>query len=156
MDPCSFDDCDRANLLASTMEELGEEERLLQGGIRPPLMEPKSPGPPTRSSAAQKRSPNKQLARDVVKKPRSSIQMAFPSGALRITRTPGRSRTKNCINLTDIIHKDSLVSACVFAFFIANEELFGHLPLSRTSNSVPVSTDSCGWALHTAVRTDAM
>lgn len=120
------------------------------------LMEPKSPGPPTRSSAAQKRGPNKQLARDVVKKPRSSTQMAFPNGGLRITRTPGRSRTKNCVNLEDVIHKDSLLSACVFAFFIANEELFGHLPLSGTSNSVPVFAHSRSRALHTAVRTDAM
>lgn len=126
----------------SDREEL-DEDRLLQEGIRLSLMEQESP---TKSSAAAKRGADKQLARDVAKRSRatptssrrSHVRVAFPNGALRITRTPGRSRAKNCINLTDVIHKDSLVSACVFSFFIANEELFEHLPLSRTSNAVPV------------------
>lgn len=130
----------KANTLSHTpgREELDEEEFLLQEGIRLSLTETESPGPATNSSAARKRGPSKQLARDVVKKPRSVIQMAFPNGGLRITRTPGRSRAKNCVNLIDVIHKDSLLSACLFAFYIANEELFEHLPLSDTSDSVPI------------------
>lgn len=129
----------------SDQEELGGEH-LLQEGIRLSLMEQETPDSSTKSRAAAKRDADKQLARDVVKRPRATpttstvpnSRMAFPNGALRITRTPGRMRAKNCINLTDVIHKDSLVSACVFSFFIANEELFEHLPLSRTSNAVPV------------------
>lgn len=125
---------------------MDEEERLLQEGIRLSLLEQESPVSATNSSVATKRGADKQLARDVVKRSKAapatrakpSTRIAFPNGALRITRTPGRLRSKNCINLTDVIHKDSLVSACVFSFFIANEELFEHLPLSRTSNAVPV------------------
>lgn len=126
--------------------ELDEEERLLQEGIRLSLMEQEKPDFAAKDGSAAKRSAENQMERDVVKRSRkapsssgmSDVRMAFPSGALRITRTPGRSRAKNCINLTDVIHKDSLVSACVFSFFIANEELLEHLPLSRTSNAVPV------------------
>lgn len=130
----------------SDRKELDEDERLLQEGVRLSLMEQENPHSATNSSAATKRGADKQLARDVFKRSkatpttraRPNTRMAFPNGALRITRTPGRSRAKNCINLTDVIHKDSLASACVFSFFIANEELFEHLPLSRTSNAVPV------------------
>lgn len=120
------------------------------------LMEAERPGPATITGAARKRGANKQLARDVFKQPRTIsalgarpiTRMAFPNGGLRITRTPGRSksRAKNCISLTDVIHKDSLLSACIFSFFIANEELFGHLPLSRTSKSVPVMHAPVDWA----------
>ncbi|KAK6086559.1 ubiquitin interaction domain-containing protein [Seiridium cupressi] len=67
----------------------------------------------------------------------SKNAMKFPDGALRITRTPGRQTAKNCVNLEDLIDKKSLVSACIFSFFIANEELFPHLPLSQSSN-VPI------------------
>ena len=131
----------------SDHEELDGDERLLQGGIRSSLTKQESPHSATNSSAATKRGADKQLTRDVVKRPkatpttraRPNTRMAFPNGALRITRTPGRSRAQNCINFTDVIHKDSLVSACVFSFFIANEELFEYLPLSRTSNAVPVT-----------------
>lgn len=126
--------------------ELDEEERLLQEGIRLSLTEQESPDPATKSSATTKRAADKELTRDVAKRSRATptaggrlgTRMIFPNGAIRITRTPGRSRAKNCINLTDVIHKDSLVSACIFSFFIANEELFKHLPLSRSSNAVPV------------------
>ncbi|KAI3325346.1 phospholipase D/nuclease [Xylariaceae sp. AK1471] len=69
----------------------------------------------------------------------SPMPLAYPNGALRITRTPGRKRAKNCVNLADIIHKDRLVSACIYSFFIAEEELYPHLPLSHTSNKIPVS-----------------
>ncbi|KAK8081188.1 hypothetical protein PG997_009006 [Apiospora hydei] len=65
--------------------------------------------------------------------------MTYPNGGLRITRTPGRRRTKNCVGLGDIIDKDHLVSACIFAFYIADEELFQHLPISRRSaDPVPI------------------
>lgn len=66
------------------------------------------------------------------------LPMAFPDGALRITRTPGRINDKNCVNLADVIHKEHLVSACIFSFFIAKNELFKHLPLSHTSDDIPV------------------
>jgi tyrosyl-DNA phosphodiesterase-1 len=69
----------------------------------------------------------------------SKLKIAYPNGALRITRTPGRRKTKNCVNLEDVIHKQHLVSACVFSFFISETEFFEHLPLSQSSDSVPVS-----------------
>jgi hypothetical protein len=46
---------------------------------------------------------------------------------------------KNCVNLEDVIHKEHLVSACIFSFFVADDELFEHLPLSHSSDAVPVS-----------------
>jgi hypothetical protein len=68
--------------------------------------------------------------------------MKYPNGALRITRTPGRKldQSKNCVNLDDVIHKEHLISACVFSFFIGGDELYKHLPLSHSSDAVPVST----------------
>lgn len=69
----------------------------------------------------------------------SKFMMTYPNGALRITRTPGRGKTKNCVNLQDVIHKQHLISACVFSFFISEPEFFAHLPLSDSSNAVPVS-----------------
>lgn len=76
-----------------------------------------------------------------MKEPRSSpIDMAYPNGALRITRTPGRLNYKNCVGLSDIINKEHLVSACIFAFYIADEEFLPYLPISTSStNAVPVS-----------------
>ncbi|KAK7955638.1 phospholipase D/nuclease [Apiospora aurea] len=71
--------------------------------------------------------------------------MTYPNGGLRITRAPGRRRTKNCVGLGDIIDKDHLVSACIFAFYIADEELLQHLPISRRSaNSVPSAAIRAG------------
>ena len=69
----------------------------------------------------------------------SKITITYPNGALRITRTPGRQKTKNCVNLEDVIHKQHLISACVFSFFIGDRELYDHLPLSHSSDAVPVS-----------------
>ncbi|KAK6854017.1 tyrosyl-DNA phosphodiesterase I [Apiospora arundinis] len=63
--------------------------------------------------------------------------MAYPDGGLRITRTPGRCKEKNCIGLGDIIDKDHLVSACIFAFYIADEEFFPHLPISNNATDKP-------------------
>lgn len=74
------------------------------------------------------------------KKPKSQLEPEYLNGGLRITRTPGRKRhdAKNTINLSDLIQKEHLVSACMFSFFIAEEEVFPLLPLSRKSNDVPV------------------
>lgn len=119
------------------------------------MMEHEQRLPPAgENSTAIKRVADEELIKDDVKRPRPSdtrtdlarsnqpgISMAFPNGALRITRTPGRRNAKNCVNLTDVIDKEQLVSACVFSFFIADEELFQHLPLSRSSHTVPVSND---------------
>ena len=69
--------------------------------------------------------------------------MQYPNGALRITRTPGRgsgSSIRNTITLEDLINKKTLVSACIFSYFIGQHELFQHLPLSKTSNAVPVGS----------------
>lgn len=68
----------------------------------------------------------------------STVAMAYPDGAVRITRTPGRTASLNTISLDDLIKKESLVAACCFAFFIAQDELFQYLPLSKSSSGVPV------------------
>ncbi|KAK7957690.1 ubiquitin interaction domain-containing protein [Apiospora saccharicola] len=65
--------------------------------------------------------------------------MSYPNGGLRITRTPGRRDAKNCVSLGDLIDKEHMVSACIFAFYIADEELFPHLPLSvRTKDAITI------------------
>lgn len=69
----------------------------------------------------------------------SGVKMAYPNGGIRITRTPGRRQAKNCINLDDLINKRDLTSACIYSFFIADEEILPYFPLSRSSNSPPVS-----------------
>ncbi|KAI0451009.1 tyrosyl-DNA phosphodiesterase I [Xylaria acuta] len=66
------------------------------------------------------------------------VPMSYANGAIRITRTPGRIHAKNCVNLRDIIHKDHLEAACVYSFFIAEDELYGHLPFSHKSGGVPI------------------
>lgn len=68
----------------------------------------------------------------------ANIQMKYPNGAIRMTRTQGRDDTKNCINLEDIIDRKGLVSACIYSYFMSDNELFHHLPFSKTSNDVPV------------------
>ncbi|RYP89309.1 hypothetical protein DL770_004461 [Monosporascus sp. CRB-9-2] len=68
----------------------------------------------------------------------SKVNITYPNGALRITRTPGRQNAGNCVNLPVLIHKDQLLSACVYAFYIADEELFRHLPLTQSSDTVPI------------------
>ncbi|TVY42889.1 Tyrosyl-DNA phosphodiesterase [Lachnellula occidentalis] len=68
----------------------------------------------------------------------SKLTITYPNGALRITRTPGRGNTKNCVNLTDLIHAKHLISACIFSYFIGDNELYEHLPLSKSSNAVPI------------------
>ncbi|KAI3331033.1 tyrosyl-DNA phosphodiesterase I [Ustulina deusta] len=67
-----------------------------------------------------------------------SVCMKYGNGAIRITRTAGRKHAKNCVNLQDVIHKEHLESACIYSFFIAEEELYEHLPLSHTSGGIPI------------------
>lgn len=139
-------------------EDALEDERQLQEAIRLSMMDqeenhdqPESPA--AASSSRNKRRADEDLGDGVGKRPRprrsptnasgssaaSGINMAFPNGAVRITRTPGRQSDKNCVNLGDLIQKDQLVSACVYSFFIAREEVFRHLPFSHSSDGVPVS-----------------
>lgn len=88
-----------------------------------------------------KRKADEDLVRNDAKTAQPSLRaaMKYPNGAIRITRTPGRKDAKNCVNLPDIIDKDHLVSACIFAYFIADPELVHYLPVSRSSDTVPVS-----------------
>lgn len=130
--------------------DLLEEERQVQEAIRLSLLgrdtdshqlQPDTAGPSKKRGWEEdlERTANKR-SRPASTASRSSIlTTSFRNGALRITRTPGRQNDKNCINLGDVIHKEHLVSACIFSFFIANDELFRHLPLSASSNDVPVS-----------------
>jgi hypothetical protein len=91
-------------------------------------------------SERMKRKAEEELVSDrFTKNGSSKVTIKYPNGGLRITRTPGRKKSKNCVNLSDVIHKHDLVSACIFSFFIAEEELFPYLPLSHTSDAVPVS-----------------
>ncbi|CAN8101313.1 unnamed protein product [Discula destructiva] len=126
-----------------------EEERELQEAIRLSLMDrPSSPDSFGKgSSSGSKRDADKELSPPPLKRSRvektstshpSEPTMAFPNGALRMTRTAGRKNHKNCINLGDLIDKNHLVSACVYAFYIARQELFRHLPFSKSSNDVPI------------------
>ena len=69
----------------------------------------------------------------------SAHTIKFPNGAVRITRTPGRTHHKNCISLEDIVSRNYLVSACLYSFYIAESEFFPHFPFSKTSNAIPVS-----------------
>ncbi|KAI0551530.1 tyrosyl-DNA phosphodiesterase I [Xylaria curta] len=66
------------------------------------------------------------------------ISMSYANGAIRITRTPGRRLAKNCVNLRDVIHKDHLEAACVYCFFIAEEEFYGHLPFAEKPGGIPI------------------
>lgn len=146
-------------------EDALEEERQLQEAIRLSMMDQEeshdqSESPAVASSSRKKRGAEEDLgdADNKRSRPRRStaatsdstrsteLSMAFPNGAVRITRTPGRQSDKNCVNLGDLIQKDHLVSACVYSFFIAREELFRHLPFSHSSGSVPVSSVRIGAA----------
>jgi len=92
-----------------------------------------------RNERPKKRKAEEEIAKEVTKAAKHAVAMAYPNGGIRITRTPGRKNSANCINLADIVHREDLLSACIFSFFIANEELFEHLPLSHHSNTIPVS-----------------
>ena len=98
-----------------------------------------SPSTGDQKERLKKRKAEEALPKDKIKAAKHASTMAFPNGGIRITRTPGRKNSPNCVNLADIIHKDNLVSACIFSFFIANEELFPFLPLSHSSSGVQVS-----------------
>lgn len=83
-----------------------------------------------------------------LKRPRSHAETApvrgpgFADGALRITRTPGRLNDPNAVSLLELVDKDSLVSAAIFSFFIAESEFFEHLPLGRGARPVTVGRAS--------------
>jgi hypothetical protein len=133
----------------SSVLDLIEEERQLQEAIRlskedsgesKAISGRKAPDPQRERSERMKRKAEEELLSDRFTKHGSSkVTMNYPNGGLRITCTPGRKKSKNCVNLSDVIHKHDLVSACIFSFFIADEELFPYLPLSHTSDAVPVS-----------------
>lgn len=133
--------------------ELLEEERQIQEAIRLSMMDHEQGSSSAKENSTNfKRKADEEVTGDVAKRPRPldlhpdsarpihpGITMAFPHGALRITRTPGRRNVKNCINLADVMQKEHLVSSCIFSFFIAEEEFFPHLPLMGSSHAVPVS-----------------
>lgn len=60
-----------------------------------------------------------------------------------MTRTPGRvlDDTPNCISMEELIDKDDLVSCCVFAFFIGQNEFYRFLPMQPEAK-IPVSDTS--------------
>ncbi|KAJ7291566.1 tyrosyl-DNA phosphodiesterase-domain-containing protein [Mycena rebaudengoi] len=66
----------------------------------------------------------------------SASPMKYKGGALRLTRTPGRSRV-NTVTLGDLIDPLELRAAFVFAYCIGNECVFQHLPLKTSPNFRP-------------------
>ncbi|KAH8160158.1 hypothetical protein CIB48_g8086 [Xylaria polymorpha] len=102
--------------------------------------------PPGRPRGAEtKRRANSELdhvtptSRTRTQKPTAPlVPMSYANGAIRITRTPGRAHAKNCVNLRDLILKDHLEAACVYSFFIAEEELYGYLPFSQKPGGIPI------------------
>ena len=152
----------RRAIAASRAEQadLLEEDRQLQEAIRLSKMDnkleltssPKSSGMSIEDgNLGKKRKAEEDLTEPIAKHPqlnpislnpsrsRSTGLIKYPHGALRITRTPGRRTAKNCVNLEDVIHKQHLVSACVFSFFIGDMELYDYLPLSDDHDAIPVS-----------------
>ncbi|KAI1120965.1 phospholipase D/nuclease [Nemania abortiva] len=59
------------------------------------------------------------------------LEMAYPNGAIRISRTKGRQETKNCISLPDILQKEHLKAACICSTLVAEDKLYKHLPLKN-------------------------
>jgi hypothetical protein len=59
------------------------------------------------------------------------IPIRFQHGALRLTRTPGRTAS-NTITLEQLIHAPALCSAFVSAFFIADFEFLSYFPFTPT------------------------
>ncbi|KAJ7432396.1 tyrosyl-DNA phosphodiesterase-domain-containing protein [Mycena latifolia] len=55
------------------------------------------------------------------------IPLTYAGGALRLTRTPGRSAV-NTVSLKDLIYSYELCSAFVFSFCIENDHLFQYFP----------------------------
>ncbi|KAJ7359885.1 tyrosyl-DNA phosphodiesterase-domain-containing protein [Mycena albidolilacea] len=66
------------------------------------------------------------------------LPMKYASGALRLTRMPGRQHAPNAISLDDLIHPQNLSSALVYSVFIEDPDLFDIRPflslLCRYSN----------------------
>ncbi|KAK0107893.1 hypothetical protein ONS96_003680 [Cadophora gregata f. sp. sojae] len=93
----------------------------------------------TDTSPGQQRSEtSEQVASSLSAISKAEAKITYPHGALRITRTPGRVNAKNCINLKDVVQGKSLVSACVFSFFIGEEEFYRHFPFTQLSDKVPI------------------
>ncbi|ETS77792.1 hypothetical protein PFICI_09854 [Pestalotiopsis fici W106-1] len=103
-------------------------------------------GQPAQDTTKSKRKASQELVNASTKatkhsstgKEPSTSNLKFPNGALRITRTEGRKKAKNCVGLEDLVDKQSLVSACIYSYFIADGDLLKYLPLSKTSNDVPI------------------
>ncbi|KAJ6623335.1 hypothetical protein B0H10DRAFT_809512 [Mycena sp. CBHHK59/15] len=65
------------------------------------------------------------------------LPMKYASGALRLTRTPGRQHAPNAISLDDLLHPRDLSSALVYSFFIEDPYLFDFFPLHSHCFSGP-------------------
>ncbi|KAJ7450635.1 tyrosyl-DNA phosphodiesterase I [Mycena latifolia] len=61
------------------------------------------------------------------------MPMTYAGGALRLTRTRGRSAV-NTISLKDLIHSYELSSAFVYSFFIENDHLFQYFPFKKNGD----------------------
>ncbi|KAI1333312.1 tyrosyl-DNA phosphodiesterase-domain-containing protein [Xylariaceae sp. FL0255] len=126
-----------------------EEERQLQEAIRLSLQD-SVPNQPTQGTKrkAEDGSLLECQAEPTIRRLRApasqqilasaQIRMVYPNGALRITRTPGRENARNCIGLSEIIHKKHLKAACIYSFFIAEDEFYPYLPLSHVADDVPI------------------
>ncbi|KAF7343157.1 Phospholipase D/nuclease [Mycena venus] len=68
---------------------------------------------------------------------RPPLPMKYASGALRLTRTPGRKHTPNTISLDDLIHPEDLSSALVYSFFIEDPYLFNFFPFKTSRHHRP-------------------
>ncbi|KAI0205913.1 tyrosyl-DNA phosphodiesterase I [Astrocystis sublimbata] len=66
------------------------------------------------------------------------LPLSYGNGAIRITRTPGRADANNCVNLRDVIRTEHLEAACVYSFFIAEQELYSFLPFSHQPGGIPI------------------
>ncbi|KAI0104630.1 tyrosyl-DNA phosphodiesterase-domain-containing protein [Nemania sp. FL0031] len=62
--------------------------------------------------------------------------MAYPNGAIRISRTKGRKDMKNCVSLSDIIKGEHLLCACICATYIDEPRL--NTLLQPTPRKIPI------------------
>ncbi|KAJ7686930.1 tyrosyl-DNA phosphodiesterase-domain-containing protein [Mycena rosella] len=106
---------------------------------------PNDSEPPRKKLQSTKQLKNEELAeeykilqaekRDKAANP-IKVPMKYAGGALRLTRTPGRS-TVNTVSLKDLIRPYELRSAFVFSFFIEDDHLFQHFPFKRPERKDP-------------------
>ncbi|KAJ7664871.1 tyrosyl-DNA phosphodiesterase-domain-containing protein [Mycena rosella] len=64
------------------------------------------------------------------------VPMRYSGGALRLTRTPGRSEV-NTVTMEQLVHPYELCSAFVFAFCIDNDYFFRYFPFKRPEENYP-------------------